>query len=74
MQEIFTTLFIVLLVFLIFGVSCHEVAKKNGIEYTGSWFLVGFFLGPLGLAFVLLAVNQKKYGLQQENETDDTTE
>ena len=70
MEELFTILFIALLVFLVFGVGCHELAKKNDIGHTGCWFIVGFCLGPLGLALVLLAMNQKKYGSQQEHESE----
>ena len=74
MEVLFTTLFIALLVFLVFGVGCHELAKKNDIGNTGCWFIVGFCLGPLGLAIVLLAINQKKYGSQQKHESDESKE
>ena len=46
MEELFITLFIAFLVFLVFGVDCHELAMKNDIGHTGCWFIVGFCLGP----------------------------
>ena len=45
--------------FLVFGLICNHLARKYHAMKPGFWFWAGFFLGPLGMALVLVAINQK---------------
>ena len=63
MEEVLTVLIVVLVVFLVFGVVCQDLAKKRQAGHDGAWFIVGFFLGPLGLGLVLLTHKLQEGGL-----------
>ena len=59
-EEIMTFLVLGLIVCVVFGVACSELAKQRKAGYKGSWFIVGLCLGPLGLGLVLLSQKQEE--------------